>query len=406
MPPWAGARRSTCGETRAMTEPGDRTLLVVNLGSSTLKAARYEMSGSSAAGSARLSRRIQIAWVDPDPNSNPNPNPNPNPGLGAAFAEAIDTLELAAAPALVGHRIVHGGNAARARVLDAAERERLRALSGLAPLHQPAALTLVDAVADRWPGVEQYAAFDTVWHANLPANTRRLAVPRAWDALGLRRYGFHGLAFASAMRQIRSAHPSLGRERAVLAHLGSGCSLCAVRDGQSIDTTMASTPLDGLPMATRSGTLDPGALLYLLRSGGLTADAVERALYRDCGLRGISGLSGDTRDLLAADSVEAALALDIFALRTAQGIAAMATRLGGIDHLIFSGGIGANAPLVRSSIAAYLGWLGIGLAEAANVRGDARLESPQSRTKVWRVDVDEEAEIASVCAVATALPWP
>lgn len=372
-----------------MNEPGHRTLLVLNLGSATLKAARYERSGSSG---TRLTQRIEIALS------------HPGPDLDAALAQVVDTLGLAAAPALVGHRIVHGGDAEQARALDAAELERLRALSGFAPLHQRAALGLVSAVQGRWPQTPQYASFDTLWHARLPANTRRLAVPKAWHALGIRRYGFHGLAFASAMRQVREVHPPVSRERVVLAHLGSGCSLCAVRDSQSLDTTMTSTPLDGLPMATRSGTLDPGAVLYLLRAGELSVDALEQALYHECGLRGLSGLSGDVRDLLAAGSVEAALALDIFALRIAQGIASMATRSVGIDHLIFSGGIGANAPRVRAAIAGYLGWLGIGLDGAANDRGDVRLDSAESRARVWRVDVDEEAEIAAASAVATALP--
>ncbi|KRD79752.1 hypothetical protein ASE43_02305 [Lysobacter sp. Root983] len=328
---------------------------------------------------------------------------NPSRELDAALAQVVDALGLVSAPAFVGHRVVHGGEAEQARVLDAAELERLGALSCFAPLHQRAALRLVSAVQNRWPGTRQYASFDTSWHAQLPANTRRLAVPKVWDALGIRRYGFHGLAFASAMRQVREADSRLGRERVVLAHLGSGCSLCAVRDSQSLDTTMTSTPLDGLPMATRSGSLDPGAVLHLLRAGGLSVDALEEALYHECGLRGVSGLSGDVRELLAESSIEAALALDIFALRIAQGIASMATRLGGIDHLIFSGGIGANVSRVRAAITNHLTWLGIGLDESANDRGDARIESPGSRARVWRVDVDEEAEIASACAVVTAL---
>lgn len=312
----------------------------------------------------------------------------------------MHALGLSRAPEWVGHRMVHGGDAERARLLDEAEIERLDRLSAFAPLHQPAALTLVRAVSRLWPKTRQYADFDTLWHARLPANTRRLAVPHDWHALGIRRYGFHGLAYASAMRQVRKLSPRIDTQSTVLAHLGSGCSLCAVRDGHSLDTTMASTPLDGLPMATRSGSLDPGALLQLLRTGRFDLDTLESSLYHQCGLSGMSGLSGDVRELLASDSDEAGLALDIFALRVAQGVASMATRLGGIDHLVFSGGIGAHSSAVRAAIAAYLAWLGIELDESANARGDARIDGPASRARIWRVDVDEEAEIASACATA------
>lgn len=224
-------------------------------------------------------------------------------------------------------------------------------------------------------------------------------MPKTWDELGVRRYGFHGLAFASAMRQVRRSDSHIGRKKVVLAHLGSGCSLCAVRDGQSLDTTMASTPLDGLPTATRSGSLDPGAVLCLLRTGKYSVDSLEEALYHQCGLSGISGVTGDMRTLLRSDSIESRLALDIFALRVAQGIVSMATRLGGIDHLIFSGGIGANSPTVRMSIVRYLAWLGIELDEATNTRGEYRIDDAESRVKVWRVDVDEETEIAAAWSV-------
>lgn len=356
---------------------------MLNLGSATLKAAWYAGCELRPDASPVPLRRIELALAV-------------DGGAGSLLASAIDALELPGAPAWVGHRLVHGGDAERARALDSAELDRLRGLSLLAPLHQPAALDLVGAVSQRWPDTPQYAVYDTAWHRNLPQNTRRLPVSEEWHALGIRRYGFHGLAFASAVQELDRACDGIGSDRIVLAHLGGGASLCAVRAGDSLDTSMAVTPLDGVPMTTRSGSLDPGALLYLLRRGA-TAEELQEALYRRSGLRGISGETGDVRRLLASAAPSAALALDLFALRIAQAVAAMATRLGGIDHLAFSGGIGARSAPVRSSIAAYLAWLGIALDDTANRSGSLRIEARGSTARVWRVDVDEEAQIAREC---------
>lgn len=369
-----------------MTAPGEGSpLLVLNLGSATLKAARFDGFGRGAEG-PRLSQRIELALdaASHDPR--------------ALLAQATEALEFVVAPALIGHRIVHGGDAGTARILDADEINRLQALSGLAPMHQPPALALVAGARKLWPHAIQCGAYDTAWHASLPANTRRLPVPQRWDALGVRRYGFHGLAFASVMRSLANQCDGIARGRVVLAHLGGGVSLCAVQDGCSIDTTMTMTPLDGMPMATRSGSLDPGVALFLLRQEGFTLDSLEQVLYHECGMRGISGQSGDMRELLASDSPAAALARDVFALRVAQGIAAMATRLDGIDDLAFSGGIGANAAEVRSAIVKYLAWLGMQLDDDANHRQANRLDAPSSSIRIWRVEVDEESELASACA--------
>lgn len=372
-----------------MTASSEDSLLVLNLGSATLKAARFDGFGPGVEG-PRLSRRIELALDESagDPRT--------------LLAQATDALGFVAAPAWIGHRIVHGGDAETARILDTGEIDRLQALSRLAPMHQPPALALVENAKELWPHAVQCGAYDTSWHATLPANTRRLPVPRHWDALGVRRYGFHGLAFASAMRSLASQGDGIARGRVVLAHLGGGASLCAVQDGRSVDTTMTMTPLDGVPMATRSGSLDPGVVLFLLRQEGFTQDSLEQALYHECGMRGISGQSGDMRKLLASDSPAAALARDVFALRVAQGIVAMATRLGGIDDLVFSGGIGANAAGVRSAIVEYLAWLGMQLDEDANHRGAMRLDAPASPVRLWRVEVDEEGEIAAACAILAA----
>lgn len=360
-----------------MTSAG--VLLVLNLGSATLKAARFD--GDATRCSARAGLDIAA-----------------HASTAALLERVVESLELEAAPDRIAHRIVHGGDAEGARVLDAAELARLQSLAALAPMHQPPALALAREAARCWPAAVQLVAFDTSWHSGLPANARRLPVPRAWEALGVRRYGFHGLAFASAMRQLHALAGNQAPRRTVLAHLGGGASLCAVADGRGIDTTMAMTPLEGLPMATRSGSLDPGVLLFLLKRGDFDVDGLERALYRDCGLRGLSGLSGDVRALLASDDENARLALDVFALRVAQGIASMATHLGGLDDLVFSGGIGSHAAPVRSAVIAYLGWLGLALDEVANRDGGTRLDAAGSTCRIWRVQVDEEAEIAIACA--------
>ena len=373
-----------------MTASNEGTLLVLNLGSATLKAAFFD-GFRPGVERPRLSQRIEIALNKF--HSTPE----------ALLAQATDARGFVATPTWVGHRIVHGGDAEAARILDAGEIERLQTLASLAPMHQSPALALVESATKLWPHAVQCGVYDTTWHATLPTNTRRLPVPQHWDALGIRRYGFHGLAFASAMRLLSHLEGGIARGRVVLAHLGGGASLCAVQDGRSVDTTMAMTPLDGVPMATRSGSLDPGALLFLLRQEGFTVDSLEQALYRECGMHGVSGLSGDMRELLASHSPSATLALDMFALRVAQGIAAMATRLDGIDDLVFSGGIGANAASVRSAIVKYLAWLDMQLDDDANHRGATRLDAPASRIRIWRIEVDEEGEIATACtALATS----
>ena len=371
-----------------MTASGEGSLLVLNLGSATLKAARFDAFGTGAE-KPRLAQRTELTLDES------------GGGPRALLARAADALGYVAAPAWVGHRIVHGGDANAARILDGDEINRLQALASLAPMHQPPALALVESAATLWPHAVQCGVYDTLWHAALPASTRRLPVPQSWDALGVRRYGFHGLAFASAMRLLANHDDGVVRGRVVLAHLGGGSSLCAVQDGCSVDTTMAMTPLDGVPMATRSGSLDPGALFFLLRQEGFTVDSLEQALYHECGMRGISGQSGDMRKLLATSSPAAELAREVFALRVAQGIAGMATRLSGIDDLVFSGGIGTNAADVRSSIVKYLVWLGMQLDNDANQREATRLDAPESLIRIWRVEVDEESEIATACAHLT-----
>lgn len=363
-----------------------RRLLALNVGSSTLKGASYVFSAEKSGAQPRLAQRSRAeitVGVDPQERL-------------ATLLEALS--EPAPGPDVVVHRIVHGGDLHDARELDEAVLAKLDALVPFAPLHQPVALAFTRAARLRWPRARQGVAFDTDFHASLAPWSRRLPIPEAWDALGIRRYGFHGLAFASALRTVASHDAGILKDRAVFAHLGGGCSVCAVEDGRSRDTTMALTPLGGIPSPTRSGDLDPGALLYLLRHEGLDAPTLEDQLFRMAGLAGIAG-HGDMQLLLADPGPRARLALELFAMRIAQSVAAMATGIGGLDHLVFSGGIGHRAPALRASIVARLAWLGLALAPAENTTGAVRVDRGIGPA-IWNVAIDEERELAD-----SALTW-
>ena len=305
-------------------------------------------------------------------------------------AEALGAT-LAGLPALdaVGHRVVHGGERFREAVLvDDDVVAALGALADLAPLHQPAALAGIEAVRRAVPGVPAVACFDTAFHATLPAAAATYALPREWrERFGLRRFGFHGLSHAYASR--RAAAP-----RVVSCHLGAGASLAAVRDGICVDTTMGFTPIEGLIMATRAGSVDPGLLLWLLRHR-LDADALERGLDREGGIKGLAG-DADMRAVLARDDDDARLAIDVYVHRLRAGIAAMAAALGGLDTLVFTGGVGEHAPEIRARTAAGLGFLGLELdAEAnANTTADAEIGAPDARARTLVVTAREDLEVA------------
>ncbi len=304
---------------------------------------------------------------------------------------------LADAPPIdaVGHRVVHGGPFAGPVLLDAGVREKIAGLTDLAPLHQPRALAGFDAVTALLPDVPQVACFDTAFHHTMPAAVTTYAVPAQWrQEWGVRRYGFHGLSHAYASRR---ATGLAGGSRVVTCHLGAGCSLAAVLDGRSVDTTMGFTPLAGLVMATRSGDVDPGLLVWLLHNGKLSVDELNDSLEHRSGLLGVGG-SADMRDIhRAADagSPEAVLALEIFVHRLRQGIAAMVASLGGLDLLVFTGGIGEHDAAVRARTVAGLGFLGVSLDERRNSArsGDMRISGPGS-VGVWVVEAREDVEIA------------
>jgi acetate kinase len=281
-------------------------------------------------------------------------------GIDATVAFALDWLSREARHVRIvatAHRIVHGGTRDRAEELTPATVTELDAYAPLAPQHQPHNLAAVKALWQSHPHMRQFGCFDTAFHAHLPSLATRFALPEDFTAKGLRRYGYHGLSYAWIAECLRRDYPGLAERRVVAAHLGNGASLCALDKCRSVDTTMGLTALDGLPMGTRCGSLDPGAVLYMQKSLGLTADQVETILYERSGLLGLSGMSNDVRTLLASQEQRARFALDYFAHRTAQHIAGMAVSLGGMDALVFTGGIGENAEAMRRMILDRLGVL-------------------------------------------------
>ncbi len=320
----------------------------------------------------------------------------------APAAAAVAALVAQTAPGAVGHRVVHGGDrlVAPVRVDDAVVAE-LRALTHLAPLHQPAALDGIEQARRAAPGLPHVACFDTAFHAALPPAAATYALPAPWrERFGLRRFGFHGLAHAWTSRRAaeRLGRPAEGL-RVVCAHLGAGASLAAVRDGRSVDTTMGFTPLEGLVMATRSGTVDPGLVLWLQRTGGLTAAAVEHGLEHEAGLAGLSGRGGDLRAVLAGEAEgdpACRLAVDVYLHRLAGAVAAMAAALGGLDALVFSGGVGEHAPAIRARAVERLAFLGLRVDDAANAAAsaDAVVSPPGAPAAVLVVAAREELEIA------------
>ena len=314
--------------------------------------------------------------------------------LGAllAWAEGHVQPDVLAA---VGHRVVHGGRDFSAPVRLTAEiLQQLDVLTPLAPLHQPHSLAPIRLLMTLRPGLPQVACFDTAFHRTMPAVATRFALPREYEAEGVRRYGFHGLSYEYIARALRQEAPGLAAGRVVVAHLGNGASLCAMRDGRSQDTTMGFTALDGLVMGTRCGNLDAGVVLYMLQQKGLDAHAVERVLYERSGLLGVSGLSSDMQVLLASSEQRAREAVELFAFRVGQATAAMAFSLGGLDGFVFTGGIGEHAAEVRAMVCEQLHWLGVQLDAAANRNATGRISMPGSRVEVHVIPTDEEAMIA------------
>jgi len=373
-----------------------RMALVLNLGSASLKAACYALVDGGGDGHPILKETCRTAA---DADAGTDGDEDRAKALLAHVTARMPSLR--AAPEFVAHRIVHGGDRPEPAVLTAYTLAQLQELAPLAPLHQPPALALVRAAMDRWPDAIQLGVFDTSWHRTMPQQHRLLPLPFALHARGIKRYGFHGLAFQAAMRQIGRVAPELSKGRIVLAHLGGGSSLCAVRDGRSVSTTMGMTPLGGLPMATRCGSLDPGVLLHLQRTLGMSPERIDELLWRESGLRGVSDESGDMRALLASPTEGARRAVDLYVSAIAQGIAAMAACIGGIDLLAFSGGIGAHAGQIRARVTGELAWLGISVDAPSNAAGNERISGHASSVEVLVLAVDEAAEMAEAVAGLT-----
>jgi len=358
-----------------------RSLLALNVGSASLKAAGYVLSRGS------VEREVGRFATDDEHRT---PTQAPDSILSTVEAR----LPALAEPDLIVHRIVHGGDRSSPLPLSTALLDELEALAPLAPLHQQPALALARAARQRWPRARHYGAFDTAWHRSMPDHHQLLPLPIALYDQGIRRYGFHGLAFQSAMRQLGNFAPALTHGRIVLAHLGGGSSLCAVRDGRCVNTTMGMTPLGGIAMSTRPGSLDPGVILHLQRHLGIPPADLDRLLWRESGLKGLSGESGDMRVLLASPSNSAMRAIDVYVAGVVEGIAAMAASIGGIDALTFSGGIGMHAAAVRARIVEALGWLGIGIEDHLNRQAAVEISRPGAPVRTFVMSVDEEFEMA------------
>jgi acetate kinase len=374
------------------------TVLVLNCGSSSIKAAVFG-DGDRAIARALVERigdgpRVRIDGPEGREESTADVDGHADllawllPRLGSLADGGI---------ASVGHRVVHGGLdfADPVRVDDAVV-ARLERLVPMARSHQPHNLAGIQAVADLWPALPQIACFDTAFHRTIPELRQRFALPAELTAKGIRRYGFHGLSYEWIARHLPEV-TDRADGRVVVAHLGNGASLCAMRQRRSQATTMGFTPLDGLIMGNRPGNLDPGAVLYLFEELGMTGEEVRHLLFDQSGLLGVSHLSNDMRSLLASHEPDARLAIELFVDRAAREIASMAAAIGGIDLLVFTGGIGENAGPVRAAIAEGCGWLGARLDAGANARHGPLISAPDSAVEMMVVRTDEEAMIARHC---------
>ncbi|MEQ1941916.1 acetate/propionate family kinase [Mesorhizobium sp. VNQ89] len=379
------------------------TLLTFNAGSSTVKVGLFERT---ATGPRRLARAIIDFRHDPLTfriTEGPKKidialNAKSGDDLTEIVAETFDELAKdfdISRIAAVGHRVVHGGDAFAGPVtLDDKTIAAIDALTPLAPLHQPQALRLIRAVANTGRGLVQTASFDTAFHRTNADFVRRFAIPRALFDQGVKRYGFHGLSYKYITGELLRTHSSIAQGKVVVAHLGSGASLCAIDGGESRDTTMGFSTLDGIPMATRCGAIDPGVLLHMLGAGGETLAELEDMLYNRSGLLGVSGISADSRELLESRALEAIEAIELFTFRIAGEMARLAGTLQGLDAIVFTAGIGENQPRVRAGVCERLGWLGVELDAPANAANAPIISSPKSRVSVFVIPTDEEQVIA------------
>jgi acetate kinase len=303
--------------------------------------------------------------------------------------------ELQLSPLAVGHRVVHGGpDYDRPVLIDHGVIARLERFTALAPLHQPHNLAPIRSLLANFPALPQVACFDTAFHRNHDEIADHYAVPRELHDEGVRRYGFHGLSYEYLARSLPDVAPEIAKARIIVAHLGSGASMCAMHGGRSIESTMGFTALDGLPMGTRTGQIDPGIILYLMTAKGMSTAEVQDFLYRDCGLKGLSGVSNDMRELQHSSDPRASFAIDYFVYRVALYVGMLAAALEGLDGFVFTAGIGENSVGIRARIAERLEWLGVSLDPVENARHASRISRADSRIPVYIIPTDEEFMIA------------
>jgi len=375
-------------------------ILVINSGSSSVRLAAFDADGLARVWSAHVEgvglERARIG-VESEGNK-PLRQQVEARDHGQALAIALEAAASRPTDWLgVGHRIVHGGADFLGPVrIDGRVEARLSAMAALAPLHMPQNLAGVAACSTMWPQAPQVACFDTAFHATLPEHARTVALPPSLLGADVRRYGFHGLSYESIVRALQTDGADLGRERVVIAHLGAGSSMCALGRGQSVETTMGFSTLSGLPMGGRCGDLDPGALIHVLRERKISVTELERTLYEQSGLLAVSGLTGDMKELLERrNEPAAAAAIQFFCYHARRHIGALAAVLGGIDRLVFTGGIGANAAEVREEICTGLMFLGVELDADRNRTGKMRLSRKRASVVIEARQTDEEAVIAA-----------
>lgn len=382
------------------------TILVLNAGSSSIKFQLFAI-GASRSLDRLLKGQVEGIGVTPhlvakgragdilvDETWSGDTVPTVPAALEKVVAFLRDQLN-GKLPTAVGHRVVHGGVrfSRPTPITDAVIRE-LEPLIPLAPLHQPNNLGPIRTIHERLPDLMQVACFDTAFHRGHPEVADRYAIPETLYREGVRRYGFHGLSYEYVAARLESVAPEIANGKVIVAHLGSGASMCALSGGKSVDSTMGFTALDGLPMGTRPGQIDAGIVLYLIQQKGMTAGQIERFLYNDCGLKGLSGISNDIRVLLQSEDPRAKLALDFFVYRIAVLAGSLAAAMGGLDGLVFTAGIGENAPVIREAVMTRLAWLGIDPAPALNAKGGPRITSKKSRVACYVIPTDEELMIA------------
>lgn len=391
-------------DSEALSGAPEQVLLTLNVGSSSIKFAAFECRhlalrltgqinaiGGDSAFQAKLvpdGQTFQHQW---DPSAAPADHAQAIDWVIEWLEQNLAQLSIKA----IGHRVVHGGlDFVKPVLIDDDVIAKLKLLEPLAPLHQPHNLAGIEAARQAFGQRPQVACFDTAFHGHQPFVKDCFALPRSFYDEGVRRYGFHGLSYEYIAAHLQQAFPMHANARVIVAHLGNGASMCAMHAGHSIASTMGFSALDGLPMGTRCGQLDPGVLLYLMQEKGMSVEAVSELLYTESGLKGLSGISSDMRVLASSDQIEAQQAIEYFVYRVKREIGALSAALEGLDALVFTGGIGENSVAVRESVLQGMGWLGIELAQDANRSGQTIISTARSRVLCLVIPTNEEHRIA------------